>query len=191
MRSPLLALVLAAATLAPARAAAPASPIFRIDSANSVAQFTVTKLGFSDVAGRFTESSGDVRWYAPEPESGSVAWRVRVASVRTDSRDRDGALQSADYFDAARHPELSFVSTRVRPISPGVIEVTGRLTMRGVTRNQTLIVRHGGPATRPTFETDFEVDRYDFGIEGGRVMSRLIGRTVRIHLRLITMEHTS
>jgi polyisoprenoid-binding protein YceI len=62
--------------------------------------------------------------------------------------------------------------------------------MRGTTRPTTLVVRHTGPAAAPIFETDFEVDRYDFGITGGRVMGRLIGRTVRIHLRAVTMEHT-
>jgi len=184
MRTVLLALALSTA-------AASDSPVFRIDPAHSVAQFTVTKLGFSDVVGRFTESGGEVRWHAPEPESGFVRWRVRVASVRTDSRDRDSALQGAEYFDAARHPELVFESTRVRAVSPGVIEVAGRLTMRGVTHEQTLFVRHSGTPARPIFETDFEIDRYDFGIAGGRVMGRLIGRTARIHLRLVTMEHTS
>ena len=177
--------------LAFAFAAGVASPVFQIDPAGSIAQFTVTKLGFSDVVGRFEQSSGEVRWHAPEPEAGFVRWRVKVASVSTGSRDRDSALQGAEYFDAARHPELIFESTRVRAASPGVLEVTGRLTMRGVTRGQTIMVRHSGSAARPIFETDFNVDRYDFGIVGGRVMSRLIGRMVRIHLRLVTKEHTS
>lgn len=168
-----------------------ASPVFQVDPAGSVAQFTVTKLGFSDVVGRFEHSSGEVRWHAPEPEAGFVRWRVRVASVSTGSRDRDSALQSAEYFDAARHPELIFESSRVRAAAAGMLEVTGRLTMRGVTRAQTIMVRHRGSAARPIFETDFNVDRYDFGITGGRVMSRLIGRTVRIHLRLVTMEHAA
>lgn len=186
MRITLLALALTASA-----AAAPPSPRFEIDAARSVAQFTVTKVGFSDVVGRFSSMNGEVRWHAPEPEAGSVRWRVSVASVTTGSRDRDSALQMPEYFDAVRHPELTFESSGVRGISPGVIEVRGQLTMRGVTRGQTLVVRHSGTPAHPIFETDFEVDRYDFGIAGGRVMGRLIGRTVRIHLRLVTREHTS
>lgn len=190
MRTTLLVLALAAVASPPAEVAG-ASPVFRIDASSSVAQFSVTKLGFSDVNGRFTSMHGEVRWYPHEPETGFVRWSVLAASVSTDSRDRDGALQMAEYFDAARHPELSFESTRVRATRPGLLEVTGNLTIRGVTREQTLIVRHSGTAARPVFETDFDLDRYDFGITGGRVMSRLIGRTVRVHLRLVTLEHTS
>lgn len=189
MRTTLLALALSTAAAA-APIAAP-SPRFEIDPARSVAQFTVTKLGFSDVVGRFTSMDGEVRWYAAEPEAGYVRWRVAVASVRTDSRDRDSSLQTPEYFDAARHPVLIFESTRVRAVSPGVIEVTGTLTMRGQACPLTLRVRHSGSAAHPFFETDFEIDRYDFGIAGGRVMGRLIGRTVRVHLRLVSREHTS
>ncbi|MEX2271906.1 MAG: YceI family protein [Vicinamibacterales bacterium] len=99
-------------------------------------------------------------------------------------------LSAADYFDARHHPELIFESTRVRALDAGRLEVQGRLTMRGVTRQQTAIVRHSGAAAAPVFETDFDIDRYDFGIRGGSVMGRLIGRTARIHLRAVTMEHT-
>jgi polyisoprenoid-binding protein YceI len=116
---------------------------------------------------------------------------VKVASVATDARNRDQALQSAEYFNAAQHPDLIFESTRVRALDGSRLHVEGRLTMRGVTRQQTVIVRHSGTADAPIFETDFTVDRYDFGIAGGRVMGRLIGRTVRIHLRAVTQEHTS
>ena len=76
-------------------------------------------------------------------------------------------------------------------VAPGRLEVTGRLTMRGTTRPVTIIVRHSGAASAPIFETDFQVDRYDFGIAGGSIMGRLIGRTARIHLRAVTVEHTS
>jgi polyisoprenoid-binding protein YceI len=96
-----------------------------------------------------------------------------------------------EYFDARRHPELIFESTRVRFFGPGRLEVTGHITMRGVSRPMTTVVRYSGPDAAPVFETEFEVDRYDFGIAGGRVMGRLIGRTVRIRLRAVTMEHTS
>ena len=194
MRITLLAVVIAAAglthTLAPAVQARQAPPVYRIDPARSVAQFTVTKLGFEDVVGTFRESWGGIRWLASAPEAGYIRWRVKVASVATDAANRDRTLQSTEYFDAARHPELIFESTSVRALDRSRLEVRGRLTMRGVTRQQTVVVRHSGPATAPVFETDFDVDRYNFGITGGRVMGRLIGRTVRIHLRAVTVEET-
>src|SRR5688500_18113461 len=195
MRIRLLAAVAVAAALAQplttALEAREAPPVYQIDPAQSVVRFTVTKLGYEDVVGTFRESSGQIRWQPEQPEAGFVRWRVSVASVRTDASNRDRALQGRDYFDTARHPELIFESTSVRALDGARLEVHGRLTMRGVTRQQTLIVRHTGSSAAPVFETDFNVDRYDFGIAGGSVMGRLIGRTVRIHLRAVTKEHTS
>jgi polyisoprenoid-binding protein YceI len=191
MRTTLLAFVFTAVAAASPAVAGPASPIYRIDPTRSVVQFTVTKLGFADVPGTFRESAGEIRWDASQPEASSIRWRVRVASVQTDAANRDSTLQAREYFDAVNHPELMYENTGVRALDAHTLEVTGRLTMRGVTRQQIVRVRHNGRAAAPVFETDFEVDRYDFGIVGGRVMSRVIGRTVRVHLRLVTLEHTS
>lgn len=189
MQTRCVALMVVSLAFAPAYAATRA-PVFRIDAGRSVAQFTVTKFGYEDVVGRFTNMDGEIRWDPSSPESSFVRWRVAVASAHTDARNRDRSLQQPEYFDAARHPYLTFESTRVRAIDGRTLEVTGNLTMRGVTRQQTAIVRHSGSAAAPVFETDFQVNRYDFGIAGGSVMGRLIGRTVRIHLRAMTREHT-
>lgn len=162
-----------------------------IDPVHSVAQFTVTKLGFTDVTGRFMQMDGRIRWNPDTPETAHVRWRVEVASVKTDAVNRDRTLEAPEYFDAARHPWLTFDSTHVRRMDPRRLEVIGDLTMRGVTRSVTVIVRHSGTAAAPIFETSFDVDRYDYGIVGGRVMSRLIGRVVRIQLKLVTQESTA
>lgn len=190
MRTILIALATAIALFQPAEGR-PQSPALAIDSARSVAQFTVSKLGFAEVTGRFTRMEGEVRWNPAAPGTGFVRWRVEVASVVTGATNRDRTLQEPEYFDAARHPWLTFESTRVRPAGPGRLEVAGNLTLRGTTRPITVTVRHSGSAAAPVFETTFEVDRYDYGIVGGRYFSRLIGRTVRIDLKAVTVEPTS
>jgi len=83
------------------------------------------------------------------------------------------------------------VHSRVVRADADTLRVTGNLTMRGHTRPATLTVRHSGTASAPVFEASFDVDRYDYGIVGGRVMSRLIGRSVRIDLKVVTLEPTS
>lgn len=153
-----------------------------IDASRSEARFTVTKLGFENVTGVFRESEGEIRYDPDRPQESSVNWRVRVASVVTDATNRDRALQGREYFDAQRHPYLEFTSRAVRRLEDGRLEVSGQLTMRGVTRPLVTVVRHVPTGVHPTFETAFEVDRYDFGIAGGTVMGRLIGRTVRVRL---------
>ncbi len=145
-------------------------------------RFTVTKLGFSDVTGHFREFNADIKYDAAAPERSIVRWRVRVASVDTGERDRDRAIQSSDYFASAQHPELTFESRAVHAAGDGRLKVSGDITIRGVTRPVTVPVVITQQNGRRTFVTDFELDRYDFNIRGGSVMSRLIGRTVRIHL---------
>lgn len=170
------------------------SPVaLAIDAERSIAQFTVTKLGFADVTGRFTEMEGQIHWTPAAPGTASIRWRVAVASVVTEpgATNRDRTLQAPEYFDAARHPWMTFDSTRVRETAPDTLEVDGRITIRGTTRPLTVTVRHSGTAAAPVFETAFELDRYDFGIAGGRVMSRLIGRTAYIYLKAVTKEPTT
>lgn len=153
-----------------------------IDPARSEVRFTVTKLGFSDVTGVFRESEGEIYYDEARPGASRVQWRVRTASVKTDEPNRDSSLRQPEYFDAERHPWLEFASQSVRALDTDRIEVSGHITMRGVTRPLTFIVRCVQSGAAPRFETDFTLDRYDFGITGGTVMGRLIGRTVRVHL---------
>lgn len=153
-----------------------------IDGARSDVRFTVTKLGFEDVTGIFHESEGSIHYDPDHPERSRIEWRIRVASVTTEAANRDKTLQAPEYFDAARYPYLTFASRSVRGLPGGRLEITGDLTMRGVTRPLVTTVRHVTSGPPPTFETAFEIDRYDFGIAGGRVMGRLIGRTARIRL---------
>lgn len=173
--APLLSFVPAVAHIV--SAGAPAGT-WRIDPGRSMIQFTVTKLGFADVHGRFLESSGTVRHDPVEPANSYVRWSVRVASVRTDATNRDRSLLAPEYFDAAQHPEMVFQSTSVRSVGEGRLEVTGTITLKGQARPLTLLAQ----PVQDGFETRFELDRYDFGIVGGRVMSRLIGRTIKVHL---------
>ena len=159
-----------------------AARAWQIDPARSEVRFTVRKLGFEDVTGVFRESEGEIRYDPANPGASSIQWRVRVASVKTDESNRDESLRGQDYFDAARHPHLAFASRAVRPRSDGSLEVSGEITIRGVTRPLSIVVRPRSTATGPAFETDFEVDRYDFGVVGGSVLGRLISRQVRVHI---------
>ena len=163
-------------------AAASRSGTWRIDPARSEVRFTITKLGFEDVTGVFRQSEGDIHYDAANPARSSIQWRVRVASVLTDASNRDSTLQAPEYFDANRHPQLSFVSRRVRARDAASLEVEGDITIRGVTRPITVIVRPRTTTDAVTFESDFEINRYEFGVNGGPVMGRLIGRIARVHL---------
>ena len=162
----------------------PPAGTWHLDPARSVVQFTVTKLGFEDVTGTFRDFSGVVRYDHANPADSSVQWTVKVASVKTDASNRDRSLQSVEYFDAARHPEMSFRSERVRSLGDGRLQVDGTITIKGQTRPLSIVVQpaEGG------FESRFELNRYDFGIAGGSVMGRLIGQTVRVRLVAVAAQ---
>jgi polyisoprenoid-binding protein YceI len=167
--------------------AGPPPGTWTIDPARSVVQFTVTKLGFEDVTGTFRDFAGVVRYDPANPAESSVEWSVKVGSVKTDASNRDRSLQSVEYFDAARHPEMTFRSERVQSLGNGRLQVDGRITIKGHTRPVSIVVEpsQGG------FETRFELNRYDFDVVGGSVMGRLIGRTVRVKLVAVAAREDS
>jgi polyisoprenoid-binding protein YceI len=177
-----------AVALATASGAAVSSPGWPIDRAHSRVTFTVTKWGFAEVEGRFLDFAGNLLYDAAHPERSRVEWRVRIASVETGAANRDKALQDSEYFDASNHPEMRFVSDQVRSIRAGQLEVQGRLTIRGRTRPLTLQVACGGTHVVPgegtfeIFQTEFTLDRYDYGVVGGSVLGPAISRDVHVKI---------
>jgi polyisoprenoid-binding protein YceI len=197
MRRTITSLALVVSFAAVAQLAAIASPmasaparVWRIDPARSEVRFTVTKFGFEDVTGVFRESEGEIQYDPVEPAASTIQWRVRVASVLTDASNRDQSLQGPEYFDAGRHPYLTFASRSVRPRPDRSLEVSGDFTIRGVTRRIDIHARPQVSAAGLAFETDFNIDRYDYGVAGGSVMGRLIGRQVRIHLMVVAVPRS-
>lgn len=172
-----------------ALSALPRSPeTWRIDKAHSHVTFTVTKWGFSEVEGRFFDFDGTIRVVADHPEQSRVEWHVRVASVGTGAPNRDKALQSEEYFDAGRFPEMTFVSDHVRLTAPNQLEVQGRMTIRGATHPITVNVLYQGShpvpkeGTYEMFQSEFVINRHDYGIEGGSLLGPAISNEAKIKL---------
>lgn len=159
---------------------------WNLDRSRSRVEFAVTKLPGIRVEGRFTDFQGWMRYDAERPERSAVRWSARVDSVKTGEAGRDETLQGGDYFLASNHPELQFASKRVRARDDGSLDVHGNLTIRGVTRPISIVViPRRTPQGSPAFSTRFHIDRFDFGVTGGRVMRVTIGREVEIRLLAI------
>jgi len=191
------AALLAALCLRPDAVGAAAEGIhFEIDPAHSSVQFKVRHLGISTVTGRFEEFSGTVVYDPEAPETSVVAVSIQVASINTDVQGRDDHLRSADFFDAANHPEMTFRSTAVRALGDGRFEVDGDLTIRGTTRPVTLeselggmIRRQGQQGARRTvaFTGETRIKRQDFGLAWNRAWETggfVVGDQVRILLEI-------
>lgn len=140
-----------------------------IDKSHSEASFQVRHLT-AKVRGRFTDFAGTITADPAKPESAQVEFKIQAASIDTDNESRDKHLRSADFFDAEKFPEITFKSTRVVPKGDKKFDVTGPLTMHGVTREVTLPVEFHGSVKDPWgnekagFETKVTLNRKDFGI---------------------------
>jgi len=146
----------------------------------------------STVKGRFSEVEGEIVIADGEPSHSSVTATIKAASIDTHTGQRDDHLRSADFLDAANFPEITFKSTRITG-DRSEFEVTGDLTIRGVTREITLDVTHEGSRKDPwggdriAFSATTKLDRRDFGltwnqaIEAGGV---LVGNDVKVSIEV-------
>ena len=140
-----------------------------IDPAHSSVGFQVKHMGIATVRGTFGEFEGILE--IGEDLSSAVArGTVKTISVDTNEPQRDEHLRSADFFDAAAHPELSFRSTAITPVDEDTFEITGELTMRGVTREITLQAKITGTDVDPWgnervgLEARGQLSRGDYGM---------------------------
>jgi len=138
---------------------------WEIDPAWSSLEFEITKLGLVTIKGRVPGFSGTIRG-GEEP---SIEGVVDATSLTTFDEPRDGHLQSPDFFDTARYPELRFESTSVSARGDELI-VEGSLTIKGTTRPVVLTGRYAGEGADPWgndrigLELQTTIDRTDFGL---------------------------
>jgi polyisoprenoid-binding protein YceI len=106
---------------------------WEIDTAHSQATFSAKHMMFTTVRGRFKVLSGQLHIDEQNPHDSWVDAKVDVESIDTGDPNRDAHLRSPDFFDAEKYPTLNFKSTKVEHASGNEYNVTGDLTMHGVT----------------------------------------------------------
>ncbi|HKO22668.1 MAG TPA: YceI family protein [Candidatus Eisenbacteria bacterium] len=181
-----------ALTLAVATAASAAPATWTIDQNHSQVGFSVRHF-FSKVPGTFSKFSGSVVYDPQKPENSSVKADIDPSSIDTKNEKRDNHLRSEDFFDVAKFPTLSFVSTKVTSAGKDKLKVDGNLTMHGVTKPVTLDVTFlgAGPSRegeqRSGFEAKTTVNRKDFGILWNKTLDQggtMLGDDVDIQLNV-------
>jgi polyisoprenoid-binding protein YceI len=141
---------------------------WNVDPVHSTVGFEAKHFGISTFRGRFTGYEGTIATGAGSIER--VRGTVRVDSVDVQDEQLAAHLQSEDFFAAEQYPEIAFESTAVRAAGDGRFELTGDLTLRGVTRPVTLDVEVDGfgpdafGGERISLVGRGEVNRFDFGI---------------------------
>ncbi len=124
------------------------------DKMHSQAKFTITHLGVSDVSGLFKDFDAKITTSKADFSDAKFELTAKTASVWTGVDMRDQHLQSADFFDVANFPQLTFTSTSVKSAGAGKFKVTGNLTIHGVTKPVTLDLWYRGTITNPMSKAD-------------------------------------
>lgn len=167
----------------------PAVGTWTLDPSHSSLEFSVRHLGLSKVRGRFGTFSGEVT-VAEDPAHSRVDVAIEVQSVDTRDAKRDEHLRTNDFFDAAEFPTMTFTSTSVTG-GGSDWEVTGDLTIRGVTKSVVLDTTFEGTAgdpwggSRAAFSATTEIDREDFGMTFNATLETggvLVGKKVKIEI---------
>ena len=118
---------------------------WEIDGAHSAAQFSVRHMMVSNVRGEFGKMSGSAFYDPANPATAKIDVTIDATTINTREPRRDAHLKSADFFDTANYPTITFKSKQVKPLGSGKMQIVGDLTMRGVTREVVLDVT--GPSS--------------------------------------------
>jgi polyisoprenoid-binding protein YceI len=160
---------------------------WNIDSAHSEIAFKVKHLMISNVRGKFNNFAGSIDMPDEDFTKSSISFSAEANSIDTGNSMRDGHLQSADFFNVAEFPTLTFKSKNIVKKSEVEFEVTGDFTMHGITKEIALPTTFNGMTTGMdgakvmSFEILGSLSRNDFGLtwnapieQGGVVVSDVV-----------------
>ncbi|HEV3024412.1 MAG TPA: YceI family protein [Pirellulales bacterium] len=151
-------------------AAAAAADKFDLDAVHSSISFKTRHMGLTWIHGRFNSFSGHFVLDREKPAKSSFELTIPVESIDTNNKGRDMHLQGPDFFNVKQFPSITFKSTKVKAVEGG-FEVTGDMTMHGVTKPVTLTLEGGETAEFPPgtqrvgFSTSVTLKRSDFGMD--------------------------
>jgi len=166
--APALGLVAGLAAALPA-----AAEPYAMDRSHASVIFSIDHIGFSVIQGRFNEFSADIDYDAENLAASTVTFTLQAGSIDTGWEARDEHIKSADMLDVAEYPEITFVSKSVEVISDTEAKVTGDVTIKGVTNEETFDVtlNKTGPSpldpdvTVVGFTIEGELDRTAYGVD--------------------------
>ncbi|MFT9360268.1 YceI family protein [Acetobacter okinawensis] len=159
---------------------------YAVEPGHTQVGFSVLHFGFTNYFGAFSNASGTLELNAKAPSASKLSVTIPVASVQTTSAKLTDELKSAQWFDAAKFPDATFVSTSVKLAGQNNATVNGNLTLHGVTKPVTLSVHFIGAGVNPMdkkYTTGFEatgtLNRSDFGI---KMYVPYVGDTVTLRI---------
>lgn len=170
-----------------------AKTVWAVDATHSSIDFSVKHMMIANVKGSFHTFEAKVNADPEDLTSAEIEFAIDVNSVDTRNKDRDAHLRSADFFDAESYPQITFKSTNIVAKGDGEYDVTGDVTIHGVTRPETFQVTFEGAGKDPWgnekagFSGKGKLKRSDFGLTYNAVLEAggvLIGDEIKISLEI-------
>lgn len=133
--------------------------------------FKISHLGYSWLYGTFKDFDGAFSFDAAKPEESKVQVELKTASVDSNHAERDKHLRSADFLNVAKHPTATFASTGVKSTGEGTADISGNLTLNGVTKPVVIAAKFIGEGQDPWggyragFEGSTKLKLKDFDIQ--------------------------
>ncbi|AJD90047.1 hypothetical protein JMA_07300 [Jeotgalibacillus malaysiensis] len=168
-----------------------------VDTAHSSVDFSVKHMMISKVKGTFHEFGAEVTADPQDLTGADVSFSIKVNSIDTRSQDRDNHLRSADFFEVETYPEITFRSTDVKKIGEDEYEMTGDVTIKDVTRQETFKVEYEGSGQDPWgnqkvgFTADGKINRKNYGLTWNQTLETggvLVGEDIKINLQIQAQE---
>jgi polyisoprenoid-binding protein YceI len=171
-----------------------AASTWKIDPAHSAAHFAVKHLVVSTVRGDMGPVSGTVVLDEADPTKSTVTASVDASAINTRDAKRDEHLRSPDFLDTAKHPTVTFTSSKIEKVADDQYKVSGDLTLRGVTKPVVLTVAGSPTPVQDPFgntklggSATARINRQDFGIAWSKSLDAgglVVGDTVDITIDL-------
>jgi polyisoprenoid-binding protein YceI len=169
---------------------------WNIDTTHSSIDFVVRHMVVSKTRGTFTKWSGSFEVDTENPAASSAQATLEVGSLDTRDAQRDGHLKSGDFFDAEKHPTITFKSTSVEGAGDK-FKLHGDLTLHGATHATTVDVEYNGTNkdpwgnTRAHYSARAKLNRKDFGLSWNQVLEAgglLIGEEVHVEIEIEALK---
>ena len=166
---------------------------YKVDPAHSVIGFSIRHFELSWVSGRFKDFTGTIVYDDQDAAKSSVEFTAKIESVDTGIGKRDDHLRTADFFDAAKYPEMRFKSVRVESKGKGEYVAHGDLTIKDVTKRIALpftltgAVKDQRGTTRLGVDATTTINRLDYAVGQNAPMPSggfAIGNEVRVEISL-------
>ena len=168
-----------------------------VDPTHSSVDFTIRHMMIAKVKGTFHNFEAQIEADPADLTTASISFSVDMASIDTRNADRDNHLRTGDFFEVEKYPKLTFEATSIAKTGEGEYDVTGNVTLHGVTRSETFAVTFEGAGKDPWgnhkagFSAEGSIKRSDYGLTYNAALETggvLIGDEVKIHIEIEAAE---